>query len=377
MAKSTTARKSNAGPMPVYAVFGKDEFLRSRRLRSLVKELVGDADESMALSTLQGGSVSVADVLDEVRTPSMLSPLRIVCVRDADQLFVKDGDDEGTKPAPAEKSRAKGGEKPRRPSRTLTSREAMEAYIEGWSPEAVAERVKAGKPPLILTGVLVLDCKTWPKTTRLFKMVEKYGLNLNCEPPGEKDVESWVRQAAREEFGCKFAGSAAARLVELVGDNPGFLYSELSKLATYVAPRQEIGEQDINALVGETKTEIIFKLLVALTERDAPLALRQWRQVLAGGRGAEFMALGGLRFAFERLVSMKQLHDRGANAWDIKKQLNVWDPDNIVPKQLTQFTLSQVRDVLRKLLRIDVNSKTGLGGVDTSVEKLIVELCAA
>lgn len=352
MAKKATSKRIEK--VPVHVVFGKDEFLRSRTLSIVIRELLGDEDPSTSLAMFDGANAGLIDILDDLRTPSMFSPLRIVCVRDADQLFTRDGDDDT--PAPA-----KGGKGRAAVRKSLTARELMEKYLE--------------KP--CETGVLVLECKTWAKTTRLYKLVDKIGVNHDCEPPKEGQFESWARQHAREEFGCTFAQDAASRLVELVGENAGLLHMEISKLATYAAPRTEICADDVNTLVGESRTEIVFKLMNALTAGDAPGAVRMWHQVLAGGRGAEYMALGGLRFAFERLYNAKRMHEQGASAWDIKSALRLWDPENLLPKQLSRFTLSEATALLRKLLRIDVNSKTGLGSIETSIERLFVETCAA
>lgn len=347
-------------PLPVHVVFGKDEFLRSRRLKGLMKELLGEHDESMSVGSFDGTSAQLVDILDDLRTPSMFSPIRVVCVRDADGLFAKDGDDPASTPSP-KATTTKGGRGRSAALRTMSARELLEKYLE--SP--------------CDTGVLVFECKSWPKTTRLYKVVDKIGRNIDCDPPKGDQFVSWVRQHAREEFGCRFEGDAVSLLVELVGETPGLLHMEMSKLAAYAHPRKDIRASDIELLVGESRTEIVFKLMDALTTGDAPGAIKMWHQVLAGGKGAEFMALGGLRFAFERLYNVKRMHSRGATAKDIKSALRIWDPDNMLPRQLSRFTLPQSRGMLTKLLRIDLNSKSGLGTVESSVEKLIVELCAA
>lgn len=354
--KKKSAEKSGRRS-PVYVVYGKDEFLRARRLQSLLLELSGDDGDATAVASFDGGAASLIDILDDVRTPSMFSPLRVVCVRDADLLFARDGgDDDAAQAAPAKGAKARGSA-----FRTLSARELMEKYIEHPCD----------------TGVLVLECKTWPKNTRLFKIVDKVGQNIDCEPPKDGQFEAWVGRHAREEFGCSFAVGAAARLVELVGDNSGLLHMEMSKLATYILPRTEIRTADVEAIVGESRIEIVFKLMDAITVGKPEAALRMWHQVLAGGRSAEFMAVGGLRFAFERLYNSKRMHSQGASAYDIKSALRIWDPENMLPKQLSRFSLAEAGALLRQLLRIDVNSKSGLGTVENAVEKLIVETCAA
>ncbi len=46
-------------------------------------------------------------------------------------------------------------------------------------------------------------------------------------------------------------------------------------------------------------------------------------------------------------------------------------------RQICRFSLRQWQDHLVQLLHIDTNTKIGIGNVPSSVEKLIVKLCAA
>ncbi len=364
MAPRKKASESSA-PLPAYVVYGKDDFLRGRRLQSLVKSLVGEDADAMGLVSYDGGSANLIDILDDCRTASLLSPLRIVVVRDADQLFGKGGsDDEGAADSAAPSLLDAGKKKGARSASVgaLPPRELLERYL--------------AKP--CETGVLILECKSWPKTTRLYKIVDKLGGNFDCDPPkGDSGYESWIRQHAREEFGCKLTDDAVFRLLELVGDQTGFLHMELSKLATYVAPGKDIRVEDVDALAGETRTEIVFKIVDAITAGDANKALKLWQQVLASDKSAAYTAVGGLRYSLGRLAEAKRLESQGVSHFEIKKSLRIWDRDNELPKQLRRFTLNQWQGILGKLLRIDLGAKTGLGDVETSVEKLIVELCAA
>lgn len=363
------ARKKTAEPsatLPAYVVHGKDDFLRGRRLASLIKSLIGDDTDTMALASYDGGSAALIDILDDVRTPSLLAPLRVVVVRDADGLFGKgSGDDDGDAQSAAAsllESGKKKGSKAASFGAPLPPRELLERYLD--------------HP--VDTGVLILECRSWPKTTRLYKIVDKLGGNFDCDPPkGDAAYESFIRQHAREEFDCKLTEEAVVRLLELVGDNTGFLHMELSKLATYVAPGREIKVEDVDALAGETRVEIVFKIVDAIAARNAQEALSLWHQVLASDRSAAFTAVGGLRYSLSRLAEAKRLQGQGMSIFDIKKSLRIWDRENTLPQQLRQFSLAQWQGMLGKLLRIDLGSKTGVGDVEMLIEKFIVETCAA
>ncbi len=327
---TTRPKKTSGDPRsPMYAVFGSDDFLRGHRLRELLDRLLGDDRDAMALAEYSGEDASLADVLDECRTPSLLAPIRVVCVRDADD-FVSE------------------------------HRKHLEAYLQSPSP----------------SGVLVLVCRSWPKSTRLYKQVAALGGNIECEPPKGAGFARWAIDRARH-YGCTLSGAAAERLLELVGDELGILDSELSKLATYVAPRTEIGPSDVEALVGASRAEKVFGVVDAIAARDAGRALELWDQVLATDRKAPHLAVGGLAWGFRRLAGAKRMLSQGASMSQVISLHKVWDRPQDFARHLDRFSLDRWEHHLVTLLRIDVGAKTGLGEVESSVEKFIVELCAA
>src|ERR1043166_3824259 len=108
----------------IYVILGSEEFLRLRALHEITERVIGSDRDSMAVAEFDGESAKLADVLDEVRTASLLAPIRLVIVRDADD-FVSE------------------------------HRESLEKYLKAPSS----------------SGVLLLTCKSWPATTRLNKQV--------------------------------------------------------------------------------------------------------------------------------------------------------------------------------------------------------------
>ncbi len=327
----TTRPKKTSGDArsPIYAVFGSDDFLRGERLRELLDRLLGEDRYAMAVAEFSGEAATLADVLDECRTLSLLAPIRVVCVRDADD-FVSE------------------------------HRKHLEAYLQAPSP----------------SGVLVLVCRTWSKSTRLYKQVAALGGNIECEPLKRGEFRGWVIGRARHH-GCTLSAAAAERLLELAGEELGILDSELSKLATYITPRKDIGPADVEAVVGASRAEKVFGVVNAIAARDAGRALELWDQVLATDRKAPQLAVGGLGWGFRRLASAKRTLSQGASLSEVRNLYKIWERPQDFARQLDRFSLERWEDHLLTLLRIDVGAKTGLGDVESSVGKFIVELCAA
>ena len=316
--------------LPIYVIFGAEEFLRLRALQEIVQRVVGADRDSMAVAEFDGESAKLADVLDEVRTASLLSPIRLVIVRDADD-FVSE------------------------------HRESLEKYLKAPSS----------------SGVLLLTCKSWPATTRLYKQVGALGGNVSCTPPKSAELPGWAAQHCQTAYHCTLEGMAARRLIDLVGPNLGQLDSELAKLSTYVSPRNTITIADVDELVGASRVEKVFGITDCIARRDAKGALEIWGQVIATDRDAPYRAIGGLAYGFRKLAEAKRLVNQGISPADAGRRLAIWSDPASLRRQLDRFSLPQWQGHLVRLLQLDVGAKTGLERVDMAVEKFIVTLCSA
>lgn len=321
---NTTRRHS-----PIYAIFGSEDFLRSEALARIMADVLGPQREQMALAEYEGPDADLADVLDECRTASLLAPMRLVIVREADDFI-------------------------------SNHREALEKYAK--SPSA--------------TAVLVLECTKWASSTRLYKIVDQLGGNIACNELKGNAVTGWVTSRCQSAYGCRMDPTTARRLVELVGGQLGMLNMELSKLAVYVSPRKQITEQDVEELVGASRAETVFMIADALCDGDARRALELWDQLVALERDAEWRAVGGLTYSLRRLAEAKRSVERGMTVSEAARRFGFFTDANRLGRQLQRFTLTQWEDLLKRLLEIDLGAKTGLASPREAIEKLIVSLCA-
>src|SRR5205814_2556324 len=112
----------------------------------------------------------------------------------------------------------------------------------------------------------------WPANTRLAKLVPDAS-TITCKAPPPYKLPEWCIRWAGAHHGKQLSLAAGRLLVDLVGADMGQLDQELAKLAVYVGKAAKIEPEDVDRLVGSSRTENIFKIFDALAERRPADAL--------------------------------------------------------------------------------------------------------
>lgn len=308
---------------PVYVVATAERLLRDTALDDILSALGEDMD-TLGPTRVDGDRAELAEVLDELRTLSLLGGRRVVVVDDAD-AFISD------------------------------NRKTLEGYCAAPAPE----------------GTLVLLCNTMPANTKLFKIVNKIGRVVRPEAPKGRRVLSWIQDRARTPHGKRLSGPAAQRLSDCVGGSLGALDAELSKLVTYIGDRDEITPSDVAALTGRHREEKVFAVTDALDVGDVAGALGHWQQVLATDRAAPARALAGLAWSVRRLLEVSRRWRGGADIQTLARTMYT-DPQ-ILRQRLQRVSLEQLVSRQRDLLAADLDVKTGLTTVESAIEKFIIK----
>lgn len=322
--------KPSTGPPAILAVCGQEAFLKREAIIEWTARLLGDADPALALNEYDGASAatSLAEVLDDLRTLPFLTPCRVVRVSDADAFISR-------------------------------YRAELEAYAE--QPSA--------------TGVLVLECKSLPANTRLYKRIEQVGMVIKCDAIKPFAAPRWVVQRAREARDKTIDARAAALLCDQVGTDLGRLDAELDKLALYVGARTTIRVEDVELLTGRCREEQVWGILSAMTAGKQAEALALWEQVWQTDRAASARAIGGLAFTVRRLLAAKKAQEAGTPIGELRKIMMIWRDDQRLKAELAAFTADQAEQMLCRLLEADVAAKSSSASVRTSIEKFIIEAC--
>src|SRR5436305_8907518 len=198
---------------PVYVLAGDEDFLRRRARDAITALALGGADPAFAVSVYAGDKLDFSTARNDLDTLPFLSPCRVVVVENADTFVTN-------------------------------NRPALEKYV--------------GQPSA--AGVLVLDVKTFPETTKLAKALPD-AARIVCKAPPAYKLPAWCVEWAKAAHGKKLAPDAAELLVELVGPAMGLLDQEIGKLAVAVGGKAAIDAEDVDKLVGRSRSADVFRIM--------------------------------------------------------------------------------------------------------------------
>jgi DNA polymerase-3 subunit delta len=236
--------------------------------------------------------------------------------------------------------------------------------VESWKAadlKALADYLERPAP----TTVLALVGSEVKKDSALAKAVGKSGEILAYDLPkrGRKpDLPKWVEAQLRER-GVLVEQDAARAIVELVGENPVELATEIDKLATW-ADGQRIGDREVAELVPARAEVPPFDLTDAWGRRDVPGALAAGERLVERSGDASrdvFLRVSGLLTAhIGRVQDCRQLSAAGVPPAAAAERLkrNRFYVQKLY-EQAGNFTEDELAQAIVRLARLDLALKGG------------------
>lgn len=243
---------------PVYALVGDEDFLKRHARERIISIAIGNEDPSFAVSATGGDKLDFSTARNELETLPFLAPCRVLIVDAADKFVTE-------------------------------NRQALEAYV--------------AKPSSV--GVLVLDVKTLPETTKLAKALPNS--KIICKAPPEYKIGAWCVEWAKTAHKKKLATEAAELLVERVGTSMGLLDQELGKLANAIGAKPNISADDVDGLVGRSKAADVFRIMDAVGDGKPAQALSILQELFAEGEDP-MAVIGPLTAQLRKLAAVGRLH---------------------------------------------------------------------
>ncbi|MCH7728327.1 MAG: DNA polymerase III subunit delta, partial [Planctomycetes bacterium] len=231
---------------PICVVFGDEPFLKQLVIKKLQHQILGD-DSDVPFALFDGKIAEWRDVIDELSTVSLFGgDTRLALIDPADE-FVS------------------------------TYRSQLEDYV--------------ARPNATSTLVLIVD--SWPSNTRLYKAIDKTGLQIECRAPeikrgknkqlDTKRLCKWLSSLAKAQHATTLPAASAEALLELVGPHLGLLDQALAKLALFTKPKEKITPQLVNDVVGGWRAQTIWELVGAAASGDSATALVELDRLLQSG----------------------------------------------------------------------------------------------
>lgn len=319
-----------AGDVPgVVVLSGPERFLKQETLQLVFRQIFPGEESPAELATqLEGREADWRAIQDELKTVSMFAGKRCVVLLAADD-FVKD------------------------------HRPALEAY--------------AHQPAR--KSVLILDVKSWPKTTKLAKIVASTGLTVECTELKGAQLIGWAISHASQRYEKTLARPAAQLLIELAGTSIGQLDCELDKLASFVGDRKSISREDIPAVVGGWRLETTWAMINAVRDGQLGVALTEMNKLLTAGEAPQKL-LGGISFVYRRITQAVRLSATGKPLPAALKEAGVF-PNEIAATvtYLRKMGRQRAEQIPQLLLTADLGMK-GDSSLPPRIllERLLVQL---
>jgi len=214
--------------------------------------------------------------------------------------------------------------------------------------------------------------KTYAWLTDWMREHNDQALLIDCALPDEEDMPSWILRKAKE-LGGGFKPDAARLLASYVGNNTLRAQNEVLKLITYVGDRQVVEEADVSLLTAQEQEGNIFTFTDALGERNSKAAMQQFMLLMEDNDLLELT--GMIHRQFRLLIQAREILDAGGKPQDIEQELGVL---GFVARKLSdqarRFSMRQLLDIYNRLLKIDLDMKSGGTPGDVAYELLIADL---
>ena len=309
-----------------YLVYGEEAYLRNQNRDKLVKALAGDVT-SMNFSRYEGDSVNPGEIIDMAETMPFLSDKRVILIENS-------------------------------------------GLFKSGCPE-LADYLKSPSE----TTFFIFAEKEVDKRKDIYKTVSKTGFEICCEEQDERTLASWIASKVKSE-GKTISPRALSVMIDRVGTDMSNISTELEKLICYCLDRNEITEEDIEAVCANWLTNRIFAMTDAIVEKNQKRAIDLYYDLLALKEPpAKILAL--ITRQFNLMLQVKEMNENHKDNGSIASAVKL--APFLVNKYIgwaRGYTRQELQDALELCAANDEAVKTGKLDYVISVEMVIIKCTA-
>jgi len=316
-----------AGALPgLILLYGPESYFVEEGLQAIRNAVVRPEDRDFNLTQFHGRDFKAIDVIEQARTFPAFADRRLVIIKNvheasADQL------------------------------------EGLLPYVEDPVPETV----------------LLLTAEKIDARRKIFQVLKKSGTAIEFKKIYENQLPTFVRDLAKS-FNVTLTNQGLKLFCKRVGTNLVEVHGELEKLVGYLGDRDLADEQDVAAIVSDTRIESIFDLTDALGQGDISTALKLLDRLLAEGQ-APLMVLAMMIRHFRQMWKVMALTAQKVPQGEFPKKVGV-SPYFLkgLMQQASRFNSQNYRQVFAQFLKTDLALKSSGGDPKMHLESLVLEI---
>ena len=318
---------------PLYLFLGEEVYLQERALR-LLTETLDEAGRMFNVGVFtvgadsgSGSRTTAAQAIDAANQWPMMSERRIVVVREFDKIKEEEH-------------------------------------------ELVLDYLKRPSPTTTVVFQAVSADQRRKVTTALMKACTVVAFDELKDDEARRWAEGYVKLRERV-----IEPRALDRLIALAGTRLARLVNELDKLAAY-SGGEVITEAAVLELVPRSREHTSWELWDAIIKRDGKRGMRLIKHMLDDGdSGAPLMILGALAGLYRRMLSGKELLERGAGFDEFSRAIGQWRESATNWKtRLNRTSRAEIVHGLHRIAQVDNAIKNAEATPRLQMEYLVAEL---
>jgi DNA polymerase-3 subunit delta len=318
-----------AGPAPgLILLYGQEPFFIEEGIQAILDATVLPENRDFNLTRFHGRDFKAVDAVDQARTFPVFAACRLVIIKHIHEA-------------------------------TTEQLDGLLAYVEDPVPETV----------------LLLTAEKIDARRKIYQVLKKNGAVYEFKKIYDNQLPSFVRDLAKSK-NVSFTGGGLKLFCKRVGTNLVEVQGELEKLVGYLGERDLADENDVAAIVSDTRVESVFDLTDALGQGDCATALHLLDRLLAEGQ-APLMVLAMMVRHFRQMWKLSELMDKKIAQNDLPRLVGV-SPFFLkgLMQQAGRFNRQHYRQVFNLFLMTDLALKSSGSEPKMHMEKLVLEIAA-
>ena len=318
-----------AGPLPsLVLLHGQESYFIDEAAKAVLEATVLPENRDFNLTRFQGRDFKAIEVVEQARTFPVFAERRLVMIKNVHEASTDQLD-------------------------------SLLAYVEDPVPETV----------------LLMTAEKIDARRKIFQVLKKTGTVIEFKKIYENQLPALVRELAGA-LNLTFTGGGLQLFCKRVGTNLVEVRGELEKLAGYLGERDIADENDVAAIVSDTRIESIFDLTDALGLGDRATALFLLDRLLAEGQ-APLMVLAMMTRHFRQMWKISELTAQKVPQSELPRRVGA-SPYFLkgLMQQAGRFDNRQYRQIFELFLATDLALKSSGGDPKMHLEQLVLAIAA-
>lgn len=338
---------------PAYVFVGDEGFFRKRFRDAILDHLVPDDLRDFSFFEFDLAETDLTEILDRVRTPSLMAPFQVFFVRGVKTLFGRGSNEDKLA--------------------------AIEDYCKSPNPDALL--------------VFVADHISIPADVRRMDMTDKERYERIRETMGqfcgivelarveESEAVRWLTEYCNSR-GIKIEADGGRELVDALGGDMMMISNEIEKLILYVGEKKRITLGDVETMVLAAKQRSLYELTDAISSKDRARSLEILDAILSTGDGDE-AAIGHLYMLAKTFRQMLVILER-----NVRDQRALWAAlwqgfrvppfaaEDIIRQARRYKSKRELTSGIRLIAKADLALRSNPPSKRLILEKLVLDLTA-